>query len=865
MTSPVLNLKGVTKSYGAVQALRSVDLSVNAGEVHAIVGENGAGKSTLMGVAAGSILPDQGRVEIGGAQLHGADPNGARHLGLSIVYQHPALLPDLTIAENLLLAAPPSERPTASETRSWAADRLRTVGLDTHPATLVQDVTLAQRHLVEIAKALALKPKVLLLDEPTEPFTFDEIERLFALIDSARSEGTGVVYISHRIPEVQRIADRITVLRDGAMRGTFENKGISEEQIVNLAVGRPVEIAFPPKPQTDLELVDKVVLASRGLSGAGLSSIDLDLRAGEIVGFAGIEGNGQRETIRSLAGLGAAAGEVRVEGEPIKLNSPSAARSAGVCFIANDRQTEGLFDSLSIRENLSVSWLSNEASGVLYDRRIEAQRVDSVVEDLDIKLHSLSDGMDTLSGGNQQKVVFGRALMAEPRVLLVDEPTHGVDAGARMEIYGIMRRLASSGTPIVMLSSDALELQGLCDRVLVFSRGSVSAELIGDEVSEAAIAQAMLTATATEVDDSQPLDHVPPEPLDEVVNASSGHNNPAELSGGWLRRFVRGDQAPSVVLIAIAIILVGYTASQNDFFLTERTMGNTLMFVAVLALASMGQQLTLMVGSIDLSIGTTVSISVVAASFLLGPSTPVALQALGMVALIAIAAAVGLFNATLIRVVKIPSVVATIVSFFLLSGLALWLRPTAGGPIDPDITGAIGTKFGAIPVVFLLAIAIAALLERWSRRSSSGISLRASGSNRPAAERLGVPEARYFVAAHVGCSLFGLAAALVLMSRTGIGDPASGRDLTLNSIAAAVIGGASILGGRGSFLGALSGAVLLQLIVSALPFLDLADEWQFWLVGLLTLVGAAAFTQLRSQNKVWLSSPLKRRPDPVTT
>lgn len=862
-----LLLDGVSKSYGAVRALSSVDLSVDAGEVHAVVGENGAGKSTLMGVAAGSVLPDEGQVHISGQMLGGADPLEARRLGLGIVYQHPALLPDLTVAENLILAARPGDRPGFRNVHWWAADRLQAVGLATHPAEPVRNLTLAQRHLLEIAKALALEPRVLVLDEPTEPFNFDEVDRLFEMIERLREEGTAVVYISHRLPEVLRIADRVSVLRDGEIQGTFPNEGLSESELVHLVVGRPVEAAFPSKAPsreappgtpdapgrpgspadagTD-ELVtiepalagagEDAVLSVRGLGGAGFAPFDLDVYPGEVVGLAGIEGNGQRDIIRALAGLLPSTGHVSVRGRRVRTGDPSRARRAGILFIADDRQVEGLFKTISIRENLAVSWLGNGSAGVLTKHREEAALIQDQIASLGIKLGSAADGVDTLSGGNQQKVCFGRALMAEPDVLLVDEPTHGVDAGARMEIYRIMRHLASEeGTAVVMLSSDAIELEGMCDRVLVLSRGQVIRELSGDRVTEQGIAEAMLTATRAATDDA-------------VDQAAAGESVPAGRWSGLFRRIFAGDQLPAAVLAVLALVFAAYTSNESDTFLTEHNARSTLVFAAVLVFVSLGQQLALLVGSIDLSVASTVSMSVVTASFLLGTDTPGGLLPLAFLALVALALAIGLVNAGLIRFLKIPPVVATIVSFFLLSGLALWLRPTAGGPISRDVTSTILTSWGPVPVAFVVAVAVAAVMELWSRHTAAGMALRAIGSDQVAAVRLGVRERSGFFAAHVGCSLLALAAAVVLMARTGVGDPASGSDLTLNSIAVAFVAGASIRGGRGSFVAVLAGAVLLQLIVSSLPFLELDDEWQFWLVGAVTIAGAGAFAQLRARS-----------------
>ena len=353
-----LRLTDVRKSFGAVRALKGVTLEVRAGEVHALLGENGAGKSTLMAVAAGSLTPDEGTVEIAGATLDTASPSAAQALGLGVVYQHPALAEDLTVVENMLLSMPRKLRPSHSKAPGWAREALATIGAEKiDVGSRISELTAAETQLVEIAKALALDPKVLILDEPTAALESEEVEHLFEQVRAIRERGTAVVYISHRIPEVEAIADRLTVLRDGATRGTFRVDEVDEARILELIAGRELEAVFPDKLAAGA--AGKPVLSVSELSGSNFDDVSLEIAEGEIVGIAGVAGNGQREFVRALAGLGHHTGTVSVNGAQVKLRNARRAQKDGVFYVSSDRQREGIFPALSVRENAVASSLQS--------------------------------------------------------------------------------------------------------------------------------------------------------------------------------------------------------------------------------------------------------------------------------------------------------------------------------------------------------------------------------------------------------------------------------------------------------------------------------------------------------------------------
>jgi ribose transport system ATP-binding protein len=431
-----------------------------------------------MGVASGALVPDSGVVTIDGTSALG-DPKKTRELGLAIVRQEPSLMPDLTVAENMFLGLPLHLRPPISTLTGWANGLLAAWGKEgtIRADELVAALNPEKRFIVEIAKALAAKPKVLILDEPTEHLLSDDVERLFARVREVAAGGTAVVYISHRIREVRRIAQRVTVLRDGACQGTFDTAAVDEKRIVELIVGGTLDHEYPAKG-ADIDARPTVLEVSR-LSGKGFRDVSLKIRRGEVIGLAGIDANGQREFVRALAGLsGISEGSVVLNGKPVRISGPSSAAGHGIGYLPGDRHREGILAELSVRENFAIRSISRDTSIGFINGLSEARRAGAAVEAFAVKTPTLDTPISSLSGGNQQKLILASVLAANPTVLIVDEPTQGVDVGARAEIYRILRKIAAEGTAIIIVSSDAAEVSGLCERVLVFSSVVVSIVII---------------------------------------------------------------------------------------------------------------------------------------------------------------------------------------------------------------------------------------------------------------------------------------------------------------------------------------------------------------------------------------------------
>jgi len=820
-TAPLLALQGIRKTFGRVVALDGVSFSANAGEIHAIVGENGAGKSTLINIAAGIVAADAGVITLAGRSIARPDPRSMRAAGLAVAFQHPALPPELTVRECLGLVAPRFVADQGTDAARALLDRVATSALRVDPAARIAELSIAQRHVVEIARALASDPAVLVLDEPTEPFQDGDVQHLFGLLRRLRDEGKALVYISHRLHEVSQLADRISVLRDGELIETRPAAAFSAVDIVNLIVGRPLGQVFPAKRDPAEE--GEVVLAVDALSGPRFSGVSLQVRAGEIVGLAGVEGQGQREFIRALAGAHPRhGGAVQVGGDDPVRSGQAAARAARIAFVPDDRHAEGLFLSLSVRDNIGIAQLDRNTRGAVLDGARETASVDAIMARLRIKAASRASAVSTLSGGNQQKVLFGREIGAAPAVLLVDEPTKGVDVGARGEIYRQLRAIAGDGTAVIVASSDGVELEGLCDRVLVFARGMVQRELTGTDVTDAQITEANLKATGLRTD--TPAD--PPR-------------------ADRLRRILTHDYLPALILLALIAAVCGVTNSLNPKFLTGYNLGIVLTFLSALAFVSFAQLAVMLIGEIDLSVGPLAGLAVVLASFVLpSGASPGALVA-GAVGIVVVCALLGYLQGMLVIALGLPSMVVTLATFFGFQGIGLFLRPRPEGLIDTALLDVLTEPYLALPAIFFAVVAAALLLEWMLWRRPFGRALRAVGSDSTAAFKLGVRRRVLVPAAFaLAGALTGLGA-LVLAAEVGFGSTAAGVNYTLMSITAVVLGGVTMTGGRGSFVCTLLGAALVQSMYSATAFLAISSAWQYWLVAGATLLAAGIFSVAR--------------------
>jgi ribose transport system ATP-binding protein len=498
-TGPFAEMTGVSKFFAGVRALEGVDFSCRRGSIHAILGENGAGKSTLIKIMAGVVKPDAGTLALEGQQYHFAKPSDATRAGIICVFQELSLLPDLTVADNISISDPPRkfgmiDRKAQRQRAEALLARIHCEDVD--PRALVRDLSLSRRQMVEIAKALGKDPKLLILDEATSALTSRDVETVYNVLAELRNDGVGMLFISHRMHEVEALCDTLSVFRNGRHIETFQKGARSQNDIVKLMIGRDVSHQFPAKPQRQ-RLAPHLAIDNLKWENR-LNGVSLSVGRGEIVGLGGLDGQGQKELLLALFGvLKGVDGKVTIDGKPAASGSPAAAKSGGnrIALVPEDRKTEGLMLPMSISDNLLAASFDRVSVGPFIDPAREKKAVEDAVALLGIKLNRPEDPVATLSGGNQQKVVIAKWLMTQPEIILLNDPTRGIDVGTKQELYRLMRELADRDVAILFYSTDYAELIGCCDRVAVMYDGQIVTELEGAAITEEALVSAALNIT----------------------------------------------------------------------------------------------------------------------------------------------------------------------------------------------------------------------------------------------------------------------------------------------------------------------------------------------------------------------------------
>ncbi len=816
-TVPLLELVDITRSFPGVVALDGVSLSLAAGEVHAVVGENGAGKSTLINIIAGLLAPDAGQMLFCGRGVSWANPVEARRQGIVTVHQEAELFPTLSVAENMAL-----EQGLPTGAAGWVRWRQiydkasRAVALLGEPLDIHESAArlgVGQRHMTQIAAAVLERARVLVLDEPTSALTASETDWLFAQIERLKSAGVGIIYISHRQEEIFRLADRITVLRDGRRVWSGLRKSIDRGQLVQYMVGREradgltYGLARTPPSRLASRLVVECVTAADGR----FVDVSLTARAGEIVGVYGLVGSGRSEFARAIFGLERLdSGTVKVDGHARTIANPAQAVSAGLAYLPEDRLRQGVFRGLSVRANCVLSALRLLTKSPLTSVSRERSATLEQIGALDIKCRDIQQPIEQLSGGNQQKVVLARWLLTRPSVLILDEPTRGVDVGAKAEIHRILRRLADDGTAVVMISSDLPEVMEHSDRIVVFRAGRVAGQFIPAETTPETITVAALpTAPASDLP------------------------APAWASRRGFRPVVRSEMALAAALAAMFILL---GLSTDSFF----TVGNLLGLVssaAVLTILSLGAAFIILAGAIDISLGSQLALSAAVTGIVLKLPYPAAATIpLGILAGLAVGTTLGLANATLSIAGRIHPIVVTLGTMTIYRGLLISIT---GGDTITDLPRAFTEwssvqRFGINASVVLGALAaMAAYLGlshfRWGRH------VLALGSSPTAARLVGISKARTWLLAFGAGGLLASLAGVLELSQTGAMQSGMGTAYELQAIAAAVIGGVSISGGRGSVLGVCLGALLLSSIYNAVVLWQISGHHYALITGVLLL------------------------------
>lgn len=811
---PRLEMRGMTRSFPGIRALDDVSITAWPGEVHALVGENGAGKSTLINILSGVLAPDRGEILLNGAAVQLATPITCREMGIVTVHQEADHFPDLSVAENMALF---QGIPLRRLFIDWAAVRgsaeaaVGSLGEAIDVRTAARQLSIGQLHMTQVAAAVTRNAQLLILDEPTSSLSDSESEWLFDQIEQLRQSGAAVLYISHRQEEIFRLADRITVLRDGRRVWHGSTAETDHWRLVEAMVGRPVEPrsrtmrTFTATTPLRLE-VEQVCDAD-----ANVRDVSLKIRAGEIVGVYGLIGAGRSEFAQAVFGRRViSSGQISVNGKPLQISSPAAAVRAGIAYVPEDRLRQAICGSLSVKANAVLATLRRWSSGPFVSGTCERTAAEEIVTKLGVRLQSIEQPIGSLSGGNQQKVVLGRWLLTEPQVLLLDEPTRGVDVGAKDEIHRLLGELAEAGCGLLLISSELPEVMQHADRVIVFREGRISGEFSPATASAAEVAAAALPSKTPDCD-------LPDSPATEPGEARRrGRSHTAE----WTL-------AISVVLLAL------WTGITADGFNVVTLFANA----SIWALLGLAASTVILAGGIDISIGSLVALAATTCAIVIRlPGPPWCMIPLGITAGVVAGGIGGSVNAAISLVGRIHPIVVTLGTMTIYRGLVIAMlggKAVTGLPRafleiarDPE-TGIRWAALGAAAVIAGGAI--------WLNHTRSGRFLFALGSSPRAARLAGVPARRTWILAFaVGGMLAGLAGVIQLaesgqmQSRLGVG-------WELHAIAVAVIGGVAITGGRGSVTGVVLGALLIRLINGALIRWGIRDTQFDFFVGTMIL------------------------------
>ncbi len=494
-------MESITKTFPGVQALNSVDFDCKQGEIHSLAGENGAGKSTLMKILVGIYSPNEGEILLRGKKVNIRNILDAEKLGISIVFQELSLIPHLSAMENMFIGEHPKNKLGMvdwDEMEEKSTKVLGELGFSIDPNRIVVDLSVAEQKIIEICRALTQNPDIIILDEPTAALSRQEVEKFFGIINKLKKQGHTIIFISHRIKEIMQIADRVTILKDGNKVNTYPIQELNEDKIVLMMVGRELKDIFPPHVKEKQK--EKEIFTVKNLSvEKKVFDVSFSVYGGKILGIGGLEGQGQRTLLRALFGLESKeTGDIYIHEKRVAVNSPQQAKRANIILIPDDRQTEGLFMLRPVRENISIATLEQRQHLGIIAKKEEEKTLQGIVSQLAIKITSLKQNLPSLSGGNLQKVVLAKWLIAHPKVILLLEPTKGVDVATKSQIYYLLRDLAQQNVAIIMYATDMLELIGLCDQVIIMYEGKVTKKLEGKEITEEAIMQAAVGKTTIE-------------------------------------------------------------------------------------------------------------------------------------------------------------------------------------------------------------------------------------------------------------------------------------------------------------------------------------------------------------------------------
>ncbi len=810
----------LTKLYHGIPALEAVDLELRPGEILGLVGENGAGKSTLVKILAGVQRPDSGQISIEGQPYRPESPAEARSSGIAVIHQDFQLVPDLPVAANILLAQAPVKRVAVffdqidhKEMVRRAGDILETLGLKLDPSTLVRNLGVAERQLVEIARALTGRARLLIMDEPTASLERREVYRLFSLMRSLRERGTGLIFVSHRLDEVLEVTDRITVLRNGKSAGTRLTSEVSPGQLIQMIVGQEIAKLFPREPGSPGDLA----LEAKDLAGPGVEKVSITAHQGEIVALTGLMGSGAAETLKLVAGqTPPSSGYLAVGGQPVSVREPANSIAAGIGYVPEDRRHQGLIPNLSIEDNIALTNLNRVARFGFISRKRVRSLAGEWIKSMKVRTAGPQSPVQSLSGGNQQKVVIAKWLAGRSKVLAMCEPTHGIDVGAKVEVNRLMGKFAKDGGSVIFSSLELPEVAGMGDRVVAFRHGRVENEFSsGQATPEALMASISGVAAPTQ---SQAADH-----SHDVEHPPASTPRPARDWSPWLLPTIF-----TALIITLSVL--------NPHFLTTGNLLNVLHQFSILALVSAGMTFVIIGGGFDLSVGSVVALSGSVAALVM---IKVGLAA-GVVAGLATGALAGITNGLLVSRAGISPFIATLGTLVLCRGLALGIT---GGTAVFDLPRQFawlgsGKLLGVpVPVLSALLVFLGGLVIM--NFHTFGLKVYAVGGNREAARLSGINVPRVIMTTYLICGLTAGLAGLVLAARIRAGEPTAATFLELFSIAAVVLGGTSLRGGEGSLARTLLGVLFIGFLENGLNLMNIPFYWQQVVIGVVFILAAA--------------------------
>ncbi|MDT3378615.1 ATP-binding cassette domain-containing protein [Labrys neptuniae] len=832
IASPVAaaGLVNASKRFGGTIALSHASFDLLPGEVLALLGENGAGKSTCVKLLAGVYRPDEGAVTIGGDPVEHWSPLEAQRRGIAVMHQHPGLFGDLTVFENIFVGHMPQRalgRIDYERMREEARALLDVVGLQCSPEDTLKELRTSEQQLVEIARALSVNAKVLIMDEPTAALSQREVERLFAVVADLKARQVAMMFVGHRMEEIYRIADRIAVLRDGHLIGVRQAAELDRDQAVQMMIGRPLKAIYPQwesKPGQE-------VLSVSGVSREGaFEDVSFNVRAGEIVGLGGLVGSGRTEIARVLFGIDQpTAGRIEMEGKAVAFADPPAAMAAGIAYVSEDRLGQSLVMDFPILDNASLPVIEKATMAGLVMRRQELALVEPHLKRLKLKFRSFDQPVKTLSGGNQQKVVLSKWLATQPRLLILDEPTQGIDVESKSEVHTMIAELAQQGLAIILISSELPELVSMCDRIVVLREGRMAGAFTREEADQEKVIRAATDAGGV-IADKQP-----------ALASRDDATKADEAKTGWLKALLRRREVGLVGAMAAVVLPVMFL---NPRMVSPENLTAIAMDAALLMIVAVAQMLVLLTRNIDLSVASVIGLSAYgAASFMHAHPDSSVLLGVGVACVVGLAC--GALNGLVVTLGRVPAIVVTLGTLSVFRGLnSLWAggRQISADQVPQAWLDMTSARIAGIPAVILIALACLVVIGLILRHWPVGRELYAIGSNPDGAALIGIRRTALVLGAFMLAGLLAGFDGALWASRYATIDARVALGFELTVIASVVVGGVAIRGGAGTVLGVALGALTLLVIQNGLTLVRVDPLWLQGVYGLVILLAIGVDT-----------------------